>query len=194
MLRMGRKSLAFSFLGLSVLCAVPDGGGNLADAAAAPGGPAIAVAAGTDNQNLNTIGLTLHKDYGYSAVAAAGIAGCIAGESGGNPESEAPVTVYPLGNPADGAGLIGWTPLSKLTDEGGTIGTTEAADLSSQTKAIDTYNKVNWAAYIPQLNAETDPEAAARFYSENFERPKSLDSDVVPGAATAVLAYINNHS
>lgn len=191
-MKVGQKTLALGFLGAAILCALPGGGGGgLTDAA---GGPAVTVLAGTDNQNLNTIGLTLYKDYGYSAVAAAGIASCVAGESDGDPESEAPNTVYPDGNPADGAGLIGWTPMSTMTAQGGTIGTTETADLSSQIRAITVYNQSPWGALIPQLNAETGPVAAARFYSENFERPKYRDSDVVPSVAQAVYAYITTHS
>ena len=143
-------------------------------------GTAGTVPAGTSDQNLNTIGLELYK-MGYSQAAAAGIAGCVAGESGGDPESQG----------SGGRGLIGWTPPGKLPDSAFTGNVT--ADLNAQIQEIDVYNRTNWASYIPMLNAQSDPVAAADFYSQYFERPAVTYSDVRSGVAQSVYAYIGSN-
>lgn len=143
-------------------------------------GTAGTVPAGTSDQNLNTIGLELYK-MGYSQAAAAGIAGCVAGESGGDPESQG----------SGGRGLIGWTPPGKLPDSAFTGNVT--ADLNAQIQEIDVYNRTNWSSYIPMLNAQSDPVAAADFYSQYFERPAVTYSDVRSGVAQSVYAYIGSN-
>ena len=143
-------------------------------------GTAGTVPAGTSDQNLNTIGLELYK-MGYSQAAAAGIAGCVAGESGGDPESQG----------SGGRGLIGWTPPGKLPDSAFTGNVT--ADLNAQIQEIDVYNRTNWPSYIPMLNAQSDPVAAADFYSQYFERPAVTYSDVRSGVAQSVYAYIGSN-
>ena len=65
--------------------------------------------------------VTFLTAHGYSDNAAAGIAGNIYAESGGNPES--------VGD--GGGGLIGWTPLP-----GGYVTGNPAADLQTQLNAI----------------------------------------------------------
>ena len=92
--------------------------------------------------------------HGYTGNAAAGIAGNIWQESGGNPES--------VGD--GGGGLIGWTPLP-----GGYVTGNPAADLQTQLAAILTFNHI-WAQYIPALNAASSPAAAAAIYVTDFER------------------------
>jgi LysM repeat protein len=92
--------------------------------------------------------------HGYTGNAAAGIAGNIWQESGGNPES--------VGD--GGGGLIGWTPLP-----GGYVTGNPAADLQTQLAAILTFNQI-WAQYIPALNAASSPAAAAAIYVTDFER------------------------
>lgn len=57
--------------------------------------------------NYDTVGLFLFQK-GYSAAGAAGVRGCIAGESGGDPEA----VQFPSGPESGGAGLIQWTPAS----------------------------------------------------------------------------------
>ena len=154
----------------------------LLSAAGTPAVPGTAgtVPAGTSDQNLNTIGLELYK-MGYSQAAAAGIAGCVAGESGGDPESQG----------SGGRGLIGWTPPGKLPDSAFTGNVT--ADLNAQIQEIDVYNRTNWSSYIPMLNAQSDPVAAADFYSQYFERPAVTYSDVRSGVAQSVYAYIGSN-
>jgi LysM repeat protein len=92
--------------------------------------------------------------HGYTGNAAAGIAGNIWQESGGNPES--------VGD--GGGGLIGWTPLP-----GGYVTGNPAADLQTQLAAILTFNRI-WSQYIPALNAASSPAAAAAIYVTDFER------------------------
>jgi hypothetical protein len=92
--------------------------------------------------------------HGYTHNAAAGIAGNIQRESGGNPESVG----------TGGGGLIGWTPLRS-----GFVTGNVSADLQTQLSAILTYNQ-GWAQYIPALNAASSPAAAADIYVSDFER------------------------
>jgi LysM repeat protein len=92
--------------------------------------------------------------HGYTGNAAAGIAGNIWQESGGNPES--------VGD--GGGGLIGWTPLP-----GGYVTGNPSADLQTQLAAILAFNRI-WAQYIPSLNAASSPAAAAAIYVTDFER------------------------
>jgi hypothetical protein len=98
--------------------------------------------------------VTFLTAHGYSGNAAAGIAGNIYQESGGNPESQGD----------GGGGLIGWTPLP-----GGYVTGNPAADLQTQLNAILTFNQI-WAQYIPTLNAAGSPAQAADTYVTDFER------------------------
>jgi hypothetical protein len=110
--------------------------------------------------------------HGYSGVAAAGIAGNIYQESGGNPESEGD----------GGGGLIGWTPLP-----GGYVTGNPSADLQTQLAAILTFNQI-WSQYIPALNAASSPAAAADIYVTDFERAGIPAAGNREAAATAVAA------
>ncbi len=98
--------------------------------------------------------VTFLMAHGYTGNAAAGIAGNIYQESGGNPES--------IGS--GGGGLIGWTPLPA-----GYVTGNPAADLQTQLSAILSFNQI-WAGYIPALNAAASPAAAADIYVTDFER------------------------
>ena len=93
--------------------------------------------------------------HGYPSIAAAGIAGNIHQESGGDPES---------GGAAAG-GLIGWTPLPS-----GYITGNPSADLQTQLAALLTFND-HLGAFLPALNATTTPADAAYVYMTDFERP-----------------------
>ncbi len=110
--------------------------------------------------------------HGYTGNAAAGIAGNIWQESGGNPES--------VGD--GGGGLIGWTPLP-----GGYVTGNPAADLQTQLAAILTFNQI-WSQYIPALNAASSPAAAADIYVTDFERAGIPAAGNREAAATAVAA------
>lgn len=111
--------------------------------------------------------------HGYTRIATAGIISCIAGESGGNPES--------VGD--GGGGLIGWTPLPY-----GYVTGDASADLQTQLNGLLAYNNANGSVAI--LNTMTDPLAAADYYSEVFERPAVTDSDVVSWVAYTVYTYL----
>jgi hypothetical protein len=110
--------------------------------------------------------------HGYTGNAAAGIAGNIYQESGGNPESEGD----------GGGGLIGWTPLPAGYVTGNT-----PADLQTQLTAILAFNKI-WSQYIPALNAASSPAAAADIYVTDFERAGIPAAGNREAAATAVAA------
>jgi hypothetical protein len=110
--------------------------------------------------------------HGYTGNAAAGIAGNIYQESGGNPESEGD----------GGGGLIGWTPLP-----GGYVTGNASADLQTQLAAILTFNKI-WSQYIPALNAASSPAAAADIYVTDFERAGIPAAGTREAAAEAVAA------
>jgi uncharacterized protein YukE len=114
-------------------------------------------------------------EHGYSKAAAAGIAACIAGESQGDPESVG----------SGGWGLIGWTPQFSGQYQNLYPTHNQAADLAKQMPAILAYN--NGKGGVGALNSITDPVAAARYYSKNFEGPLVTFSDVRPDVATAVF-------
>ena len=114
--------------------------------------------------------------HGYTGNAAAGIAGNIYQESGGNPESEGD----------GGGGLIGWTPLP-----GGYVTGNPAADLQTQLAAILTFNHI-WSQYIPTLNAASSPAAAADIYVTDFERAGIPAAGTREAAAEAVAAACGN--
>ena len=100
--------------------------------------------------------------HGYSANAAAGIAGNIYQESKGDPEAVG----------MGGGGLIGFTPLPA-----GYVTGAPAADLQTQLAAVLTYNEA-WTAYLPELNSAPTPADAAVIYVTDFERAG------IPAAAT----------
>jgi LysM repeat protein len=131
-----------------------------------------------NGNNLLAIGQFLVGN-GYSKAAAAGIASCIDGESGGNPESEGD----------GGGGLIGWTPLSSAQPSANVITGNVEQDMLTQLNDILFYNsnEIGQSA-VNQLNSISDPVAAADFYSQNFERPAVTDSDVVPSVAQQIFS------
>lgn len=104
--------------------------------------------------------------HGYARLAAAGIAGNIFQESGGDPES--------------GGGLIGWTPLPA-----GLVTGNATADLQAQLTALLAFNQ-GWSQYLPELNAASTASAAADIYMVHFERPGIPASSRREASATAV--------
>lgn len=140
--------------------AVPASGG---------GGPA-----GYADANLLKVAQYL-MSHGYSKAAAAGIAGTIAGESTGNPESQG----------SGGRGLIGWTPPGTLPNSAFTGNVQH--DLIAQAAEIIVYNNRIGSAEVSGLNKLKDPVAAADFYSQHFEHPAVVNSDVRPDVAKWVF-------
>jgi hypothetical protein len=120
-------------------------------------------------------------ENGYSKAAAAGVAGCVAGESGGNPESVG----------SGGGGLIGWTPLGSAAPNANIITGNPAQDMMTQLADLLYYNSAEIGqSLVTQLNAITDPVSAADFFSANFEKPAVLYSDVRPSVAQQVFAEL----
>jgi Phage tail lysozyme len=74
-----------------------------------------------NGNNLLAIGQYL-VDNGYSKAAAAGVASCVDGESGGNPESVG----------SGGGGLIGWTPLGSAAPNANIITGDASQDMMTQ--------------------------------------------------------------
>lgn len=142
------------------------------------------VQSGSATQNYMTIAKYLVAN-GYSPAAAAGICGCIAGESSGDPEE-----VQNKSDPgAGGEGLIQWTPGSNYSVP---ITGNANADLKAQLPMIISYNNAQGAHYIAMLNQLSDPVQAANFYSQYFERPAVTGSDVVPSVARSVYAQLTS--
>jgi LysM repeat protein len=135
-----------------------------------------------DGNNLLAIGQFLVEN-GYTPAAAAGVASCIDGESGGNPES--------VGD--GGGGLIGWTPLGSAAPNPNIVTGNVEQDMMTQLGDILFYNsnEIGQSA-VSQLNSISDPVAAADFYSQNFERPAVTDSDVVPSVAEQIFSELGS--
>ena len=133
-----------------------------------------------DGNYLLAVGQYLVEN-GYSAAAAAGVASCIDGESGGNPESAG----------SGGGGLIGWTPISSASPNSNIITGDVAQDMMTQLADILYYNSTEIGqSLVAELNSNTDPVAAADFYSQNFEKPAVTDSDVVPSVAEQIFSEL----
>jgi len=120
-------------------------------------------------------------DNGYSKAAAAGVASCVDGESGANPESVG----------SGGGGLIGWTPLGSAQPDANIITGNVSADMTTQLADILYYNadEIGQSA-VNELDSQTDPVAAADFYSQNFEKPAVTDSDVRSSVAEQVYSEL----
>jgi hypothetical protein len=120
-------------------------------------------------------------ENGYSKAGAAGVVGCIDGESGGDPESVG----------SGGGGLIGWTPISSAAPNPNIITGNPATDMMTQLEDLLYYNSSEIGqSLVTQLNAITDPVQAADFYSQNFEKPAVLDSDVRPSTAEQIYSEL----
>ncbi len=118
---------------------------------------------------------------GYSAAAAAGVASCVDGESGANPESVG----------SGGGGLIGWTPLGSAQPDTNIITGNVSADMVTQLADILYYNSHEIGqSEVDALNSQTDPVAAADFYSQHFEKPAVTDSDVRTSVAEQVYSEL----
>jgi hypothetical protein len=113
--------------------------------------------------------------HGYTDNAAAGIAGNIYQESGGNPESGG----------SGAGGLIGWTPLPA-----GYITGSPSADLQTQLAGILSFNEA-LSQGLPALNAAASPAAAADIYVTDFEHASAPAAGTREASADAVAAACN---
>jgi hypothetical protein len=122
-------------------------------------------------------------ENGYSDAAAAGVASCVDGESGGNPESVG----------SGGGGLIGWTPLSSAAPNPNIVTGDAAQDMMGQLSDILYYNSTEIGQpLVNQLDSISDPVAAADFFSQNFEKPAVIDGDVVPSVAEQIFSELSS--
>ncbi len=120
-------------------------------------------------------------DNGYSKAAAAGVASCVDGESAGNPESVG----------SGGGGLIGWTPLGSAMPNSNIVTGNPAQDLMTQLTDILFYNSNEIGqSLVNELNSQTDPVAAADFFSQHFEKPAVTNSDVRPSVAEQIFSQL----
>jgi LysM repeat protein len=123
------------------------------------------------------------EENGYSKAAAAGVASCVDGESGGNPESVG----------SGGGGLIGWTPIGSASPNSNIITGNAEQDMMTQLQDLLFYNSNEIGqAQVTQLNSISDPLEAADFYSQNFEKPAVTDSDVVASVAEQIFAQLGS--
>jgi hypothetical protein len=181
MLMPGSSAKTTAKPGQSAKAAQPSGTPTPAPSAPSANSPASSVQQDIANgNNLLAIAQYLVQN-GYSKAAAAGVASCVDGESGGNPESVG----------SGGGGLIGWTPLSSAAPNPNVITGNAAQDLMTQLADILYYDSTEIGqSLVAQLNSNTDPVAAADFYSQNFEKPAVTNSDVVPSVAAQVFAEL----
>lgn len=126
---------------------------------------------------------------GYSRAAAAGIAGTIAGESAGNPESVG----------SGGAGLIGWTPPSSAYPNKNIVTGNAQADFNAQLQDLLAYANNNSAEAVNRggvnlqtLKSATDPVQAASWWSA-FEGPLVPGSDIRTGVAQQIYSSLNGY-
>jgi hypothetical protein len=160
-------------------------------------GSSVDLSGGSEpTQNLSSSGVAncisvgqYMMQNGYNRAGAAGIAGCVYGESGGNPESvQNGKDGDPSSNPSGGGGLIQWTPISAYP---GLVTGNAAADFKTQLQAIIAYNNGQGSALTGVMKSGfTDPLSAADYYSQKFERPAVTNSDVNAAVATLVYAAL----
>jgi Phage tail lysozyme len=134
-----------------------------------PAPPVCSGTAGLLPQNVQTIVVFLVA-HGYSANGAAGLAGNIYQESGGDPESGG----------GGAGGLIGWTPLPAGYVTGST-----ARDLQTQLNGILSFND-QFAGDLPALNDASSPAAAADVYVTDFEHASNPVAGTRESSAEAV--------
>jgi hypothetical protein len=119
-------------------------------------------------------------NHGATKAAAAGIAACIWGESGGRADSVG----------SGGFGLIGWTGNTTGLPAGyhGPTGN-KAYDMSVQLAGVVGY--INAFGGFGPINAAGGPVAAAEIFSSHFEKPAVMFSDIHFGGAGDPTAIYN---
>jgi hypothetical protein len=136
---------------------------------ALPGGSTGAV--GNLPANWKTIASFL-AGHRFTKFAAAGVAGNIFAESGGDPE------ILQIGG-GGGGGLIQWTPYPP-----GYITGNYTHDLYTQLNAI-----LRWGGGPALVNRGTSPSNAAMIYQDYYERPASLTASLPARMASANAVY-----
>jgi hypothetical protein len=116
--------------------------------------------------------------HGFTKAAAAGIAGTVAGESGGNPESVG----------SGGAGLIGWTPPTSAYPIRNIVTGNPRVDMGNQLLDMLAYIQRNGS--IADLNAAGGPMNVAWRFSSKYERPAVTGSDIRPAEVMSIYARL----
>ena len=137
--------------------------------AAATGVPSVGQPGGTATPGLITVAQYVMA-HGGTKEAGAGVAGTVAGESGGNPESVG----------SGGAGLIGWTPPSSAKPFFPIVTGNPGKDMAVQ--LVDMMYYIAGRGGIGLINAagaSGGPQAAAQAFSR-MEAPAVPYSDIRP--------------
>lgn len=148
--------------------------GATASRGGGPGGPLPGGGSGAVGNlpaNWHTIASFL-AGHGFTKYAAAGVAGNVLVESGGNPE------ILEIGG-GGGGGLIQWTPYPA-----GYITGNYMRDLGVQLNAI-----LGWGGGPGTVNKATSPSNAALIYQDLYERPASLTQTIGTRMAGANAVY-----
>jgi hypothetical protein len=151
------------------LASSSSGGGGGGRGGPLPGGGSGAV--GDLPANWKTIASFL-ASHGFTRYAAAGVAGNVFAESGGNPE------ILQIGG-GGGGGLIQWTPYPPSYITGN-----YQADLYRQLNAI-----LSWSGGPSLVNRATSPSNAALIYQNYYERPANLSSSLPARESSANAVY-----
>jgi hypothetical protein len=142
-------------------------------------------ASGPASPGLLTIAKFL-VSHGLTDAAAAGIAGTVAGESGGDPESVG----------SGGGGLIGWTPISSAYPIQPIITGNVRRDMGVQLTDMLAYLERNGS--IADMNQYRGSLAAAMaaawHWSAQYERPLVTGSDIRSGDVASIYAQIGGHA
>jgi Phage tail lysozyme len=144
--------------------------------------------AGYYYNNLLQIAMFM-MNQGYSRAAAAGMAGTIAGESSGNPESVG----------SGGAGLIGWTPPSSASPYSPIVTGNDQQDFDNQLEDILTYADENSQEAVARGGVDlstfknlTNPNQAATDWSA-FEGPLNPGSDIRSNVVNEVYNALGSY-
>jgi Phage tail lysozyme len=149
----------------SIVGKVTGGGGS----GGLPGGSSTAT--GSLPQNYRTIASFLASN-GFTKFAAAGVAGNVDAESGGNPE------ILEIGG-GGGGGLIQWTPYPP-----GYITGNVQQDLMTQLNAI-----LSWGGGPGIVNRASSPSNAAELYQDYYEKPANLSASLPTRMSSANAVY-----
>jgi Phage tail lysozyme len=150
----------------SIVGKVGGGGGG---SGSLPGGSSSAT--GSLPANYRPIASFLSSN-GFTKFAAAGVAGNIDAESGGNPE------ILEVGG-GGGGGLIQWTPYPP-----GYITGNVQQDLMTQLNAI-----LSWGGGPGIVNRATSPSNAAELYQDYYEKPANLSASLPTRMSSANAVY-----
>ena len=150
-----------------------------------------AVTNGVYMNNLDSVAEFLMAN-GFSQAAAAGVSGVVAGESGGNPESQE-------SGDGGGQGLIQWTPGSSASPITPIITGDAQKDFDAQLTDMLSYANSNSAEAVARggvdlntLKTATDPNQAATWWSE-FEGPAVPGSDIRSNIVSQVYSNLNGY-